>query len=90
MRLVRVDKNRMIDVPETYNEGADMLRAAMNGFHDARGHNLTRASVAARVAYGLFGEHFMAADPTCALVWLLLEICRRKGAGLDGLEKPRR
>ena len=52
----------------------------MNGFHDARGHNLSRQSVAARVAYGLFGERFTAANPTDALIWLLPEICRRKGA----------
>ena len=90
MQLVRVDKNRQVEVPQTWAEGEAMLRAAMNGYHDARGHNLARASVAARVAYGLFGEHFMAADPTSALVWLLRRICERQGAGLDGLEKPRR
>jgi hypothetical protein len=90
VKLVRVDKNRQVEVPTSWAEGEAMLRAAMNGYHDARGHNLARASVAARVAYGLFGEHFLAADPTSALVWLLKEICRRKGAGLDSLEKPRR
>ena len=89
MRLVRVDKNREVEVPTTWREGEEMLTQAMNGYHYARGHNLARQSVAARVAYGLFGERFLAADPTSALVWLLREICLRKGCGLDGLEKPR-
>ena len=90
MRTVKVDKNREVEVPTTYAEGEKILAAAMNGFHDARGHNLSRQSVAARVAFGLFGERFMAANPTDALIWLLQEICHRKGAGLDQLEAPRR
>jgi hypothetical protein len=32
----------------------------------------------------------MAPDPTIGLLFLLQEVCRRKGAGLDGLEMPRR
>jgi hypothetical protein len=84
MRTVRVDKNREVEVPSSWKEGEKMLLAAMNGYHDARGHNLARASVAARVAFGMFGEHFLAADPTSALVWLLRRICERRGAGLDG------
>jgi hypothetical protein len=90
MRIVRVDKNREVEVPTMWREGEEMLTDAMNSYHDARGHNLARQSVAARVAYGLFGERFLAADPTSALVWLLREICKRKGAGLDGLEKRRK
>jgi hypothetical protein len=89
MKLIRIDKNREVEVPESYAEGETMLAAAMNGYHDARGHNLSRQSVAARVAYGLFGERFMAVNPTDALIWLLKEICKRRGAGLDGLGKPR-
>ena len=54
----------------------------MNAYHDRRGGNLERASAAARVAFGLFGERFLAADPTDALVFLMQEICKRKGAGL--------
>jgi len=83
MRTVRVDKNREVEVPGSWKEGEEMLIAAMNSYHDRRGHNLTRASVAGRVAYGLFGAHFLAADPTSALVWLLRRICERRGAGLD-------
>jgi hypothetical protein len=90
MRTVRVGNGRIAEVPETYTEGLKMLTAIMNGYYDKRGRNLARQSTAARVAYGLFGEHFMAADPTIALVYLLMEVCRRKGAGLDELEKPRR
>ena len=91
MKYARVGKNRIIvEVPESYAEGLTMLTQVMNGYHDRRGGNLARQSAAARVAYGLFGEHFMAADPTSALVWLLRRICERQGAGLDGLEKPRR
>ena len=41
MRVVRVDKNRRVEVPTTYAEGENLLAAAMNGFHDARGHNLS-------------------------------------------------
>ena len=89
MRTVRVDKNREVEVPETYGEGLDMLDHAMGRYYDKRGGNVARVSAASRVAFGLFGEHFMAGDPTDALVFLLQEICRRRGAGLDGLEKPR-
>jgi hypothetical protein len=88
MRTVRVDKNRRVEVPTSWKEGEAMLLAAMNGYHDARGHNLARASVAGRVAYGLFGAHFLAADPTSALIWLLRRICERRGAGL-GEPEPR-
>jgi hypothetical protein len=90
MKVVRVGNGRIAEVPETYPEALKMLTAIMNGYYDKRGRNLARQSVVARVAYGLFGERFMAADPTIALVYLLQEICKRQGAGLDGLEKPRR
>jgi hypothetical protein len=90
MRIVRSSDGRIVEAPETYGEGLDMLTHAMGRYYDKRGGNIARMSCASRVAFGLFGEHFMAADPTDALVYLLQEICRRKGAGLDGLEKPRR
>jgi hypothetical protein len=83
MRVMKIDKNRAIEVPDTYAEGFEMLTASMNNFHDRRGGNLERASVAGRVAFGLFGERFLAADPTIALVFLLQEICKPKGAGLE-------
>ena len=83
MRTVRVDKNRTADVPTTWAEGERMIEHALGSFHDGRGGNLVRQSVAARVAFGLFGERFLAADPTDALVFLLQEICKRKGAGLN-------
>jgi hypothetical protein len=90
VRVVRVGNGRIAEVPETYAEGPKMLTAAMNGYYDKRGGNLARQLAAARVAYGLFGAGSMAADPTVALIYLLQEICRRRGAGLDGLEKLRK
>lgn len=67
-----------------------MLEQAMNPYQDRRGGNLERLSCAARVAFWIVGERLLAPDPTTALIFLLQEVCRRKGAGLDGLEKPRR
>jgi hypothetical protein len=90
MRTARIGNGREAEVPETYSEGLKMLTAVMNGYYDKRGRNLARQSAASRVAYGLFSERFLAADPTSALVHLLMEVCRRKGAGLDTLEKPRK
>jgi hypothetical protein len=91
MKYARIGKNRiLVEVPTDYAEGLKMLTAAMNGYYNKRGGNLARQSAAARVAYGLFGARSMAADPTIALIYLLQEICRRKGAGLDALEKPRK
>ena len=89
VKTVGVNK-REAEVPETWDEGFDMLVQTMDAYQNRRGGNVERLSVAARVAFGLFGERFLAADPTSALVWLLLEVCRRRGAGLDSLEKPRR
>jgi hypothetical protein len=90
VRIVRFHNSREAAVPKSWDEGFDMLVQTMNAYQDRRGGNLARQSAAARVAYGLFGERFMAADPTDAIVFLVQEICRRKGAGLDGLEKLRR
>jgi hypothetical protein len=81
---------REMDIPETYAEALSMLDATMNPYQDRRAGNLERISVAARVAFWIVGERFFAPDPTVALIYLMQEICRRKGAGLDGLEKPRR
>jgi hypothetical protein len=89
MRIVQVNK-REVEVPDTYAEALSMLDAAMNPYHDRRGGNVERLSVASRVAFWIVGERFVAPDPTIALIYLLQEVCRRKGAGLDGLEKPRR
>jgi hypothetical protein len=90
MRIVRFGDGREAEVPETYAEGLEMLAKTMNAYQDRRGGDLERMSCTSRVAFGLFGARFMAADPTDAVIYLLQEICRRKGAGLDGLEKPRR
>ena len=87
MRYVRVDKNREVEVPETYAEGEKMLTNALGAFYDGRGKNLNRLSVAVRVAHGLFGQQLMAGDPTLALLYLLQRICIRKGAGLDNLKE---
>jgi hypothetical protein len=89
MRTVRVDKNREAEVPTTWVEGERMLTHALGAYYDGRGKNLARLSVASRVAYGLFGEKFLAGDPTLALLYLLQRICIRKGAGLDNLKAPR-
>jgi hypothetical protein len=83
MKTVRFAHDRETDVPETWDESHDMLTHATTGFYDERGGNLKRLSFAARVAYGMFGEQFMAGDPTMALIYLLQRICEREGAGLD-------
>lgn len=83
MRLVRVDKNREVEVPTTWAEGEAMLTNALGAIYDGRGKNLARLSIASRVAYGLFGKEMLAADPTLALLFLLQRICRKKGAGLN-------
>jgi hypothetical protein len=90
MRLVRVDKNRQAEVPTTWIEAERMIASALGAYYDARGQNLARLSVAARVAHGLFGQQLMAADPTLALLYLLQRICIRRGAGLDNLKERRR
>jgi hypothetical protein len=89
MRTVRFS-NRDAEVPTTWQEGEEMLTASLNRYFDKRGGNLERMSCAARVAFAFFGERFLAPDPTTALIFLLQEICKRKGAELDGLERPRR
>jgi hypothetical protein len=89
MRIVRFS-NRESEVPDPWDEGFDMLVQTMNAYQDRRGGNLERMSCAARVAFGLFGERFLAPDPTIALIYVMQEVCKRRGAGLEGLERPRR
>jgi hypothetical protein len=83
MKLVRIDKNRKVEVPETYAEGEAMITHALGRYYDARGRNLARLSIAARVAHGMFGAQLMSPDPTTTLLFLLQRICIRGGAGLD-------
>jgi len=90
MKIVRVGNYRECEIPTDWKEAEALLTRVRGAYYDGRGRNLARQSAAARVAYGLFGAHFLASDPTDALTSLLLEICKRQGAGLEGLEKPRR
>ena len=90
MRVVRVDKNREVEVPVTWPEGEAMITHALGAYYDGRGKNLARLSIAARVAHGLFGRQLMAGDPTLALLYLMQWICIRKGAGLDNLKERSR
>lgn len=84
MRTAYVGKNKLeVDVPETWKEAEDMLTHALGPYYDKRGHNTARLSIIARVAHGMFGEKFMASEPTIALLYLLQKICQKKGAGLD-------
>jgi hypothetical protein len=83
MKVVRVGNGRETETPQNWAEGEAMLTSALGAYYDDRGKNLARLSIAARVAFGLFGARFMAPDPTTALLYVLQELCRRKGAGLD-------
>jgi hypothetical protein len=40
MRVVRVDKNREIEVPETWHEGEKMITNALGAYYDGRGRIL--------------------------------------------------
>ena len=85
MKVVRVDKNREVEVPTTWTEGEAMLINALGAYYDGRGKNLARLSIASRVAHGLFGQQLLAADPTFALLYLLSISCNEyafaKGPG---------
>lgn len=83
MRMVRVDKNRGVEVPETWREGERMITEALGPYYDDRGQNVMRLSIAARVAHGMFSERWLSPNPTTTLLYLLQNICQRKGAGLD-------
>jgi hypothetical protein len=89
MKIVPINK-RECEIPTDWREGEEMLTHVMGPYFDKRGGNVERMSCAARVAFAFFAEHFMAPDPTAALIFLMMEICKRRGAGLDGLEKARR
>jgi hypothetical protein len=90
MRTVKADRYRDIEIPETWKEAEALITHSLGGYNDRRGGNVARHSVAARVAFAMFGEKYMAADPVSALMFLLQEICRREGAGLQSLEPPRK
>lgn len=83
MRVVRVGKSSEAEVPTTWSEGEAMIANALGAYYDGRGKNLARLSIAARVIHGMFGRKYMAAEPTLALLYLVQEICRRKGSGLE-------
>ena len=90
MKLVPVDKNRSVEVPETWREAEDMLTHALGSYYDERGRNIMRLSIAARVVHGMFGSQFMAPDPTTSLLFLLRRLCERKGAGLNATGTDRK
>ena len=80
MRTVRItsggpDKNRSrtADVPDTWEEGVEMLQRALDPFYEARGSNSMRSAIAGRVALGLF--HPESPNPTIALLKTMLEFC---------------
>jgi|GEM_PF-3913398 hypothetical protein len=73
---------REVEVPENWKEALDMLEHSMKNYNERRGGNNERMSVACRVAFGMFNPHGLIPDPTHALMYLMMEICKRKGAGL--------
>lgn len=81
MRNVRVGNGRIFEVPDTWAEGEEMITKSMR-YNQGRGSNLALQATCAQVAYGLFGDAFLAADPTQALCYLMQRICEREGAGL--------
>ena len=82
MRTVRVGNGRIFEVPDTWAEGEKMITKAMKN-QEGRGSNLVLQAVCSQVAYGLFGDAYLAADPTQALCFVMQRICHEKGAGLD-------
>ena len=83
MKLVLVDKNWSVEVPETWREAEDMLTHALGSYYDERGRNIMRLSIVARVAHGMFGDKWMSPNPSTTLLYLLQRICQLKGASLD-------
>jgi hypothetical protein len=73
---------REAEVPETWDEAYGMLKNCMDPYNDSRGRNTTRVSIATRVAFGMFNNGLIP-EPTIALIYLMMKICQRKGAGLD-------
>jgi hypothetical protein len=82
MKIVNVGNGRRYEVPTTYAEGERMINDALR-FYDRRGGNLGMQSVCSRVAYGLFCDQELTADPTQALAYLIQRLCIRKGAGVE-------
>ena len=78
MRWVTVGNGRVYEVPDNWAEAEALLTLAMK-YNTGRGSNAPLVSVCSRIAYGMFGEGFMAADPTEALCRLIQQICRQKG-----------
>ena len=89
MRMVMVNRRETV-IPDTWEDAARMLEDALDPYWDQRGRNMERMSVAARVAYGMFGEQYTAPDPTTALISMLQAIAERKGAGLHASTDPRK
>lgn len=83
MKVVRVGNGREAEIPTSWSEAESMVTSALGPYYDERGRNIMRLSIAARVAHGMFGQKFMAADPTMSLLYLLQKLCQKKGAGLD-------
>jgi len=77
MRIVRVGNGRECEVPDSWAEAEAMITLAMK-YNEGRGSNSSLLSACARIAYGMYGEEFMAADPTQALCYLIQQICRNK------------
>lgn len=88
MRVLKAKRVNEAEVPETWAEAERMVTAALR-YQEGRGSNLAIQSVCARVAYGMFGEIWLAADPTQALAYLVQRICQRKGAGLIDADRTR-
>jgi hypothetical protein len=83
MRFVTFGKEkRLCEVPDTWVEAEAMITKAM-AYHEGRGGNTAQRAVASAVAYGMFGEKWMCADPTQALMFLMQKICKKRGAGLE-------
>lgn len=82
MKAIRIYGREDRDFPETWAECEKLLAVMTDGFYDQRGRNTTRRSACCDVAFAMFGEQFMAADPTMAMLYLMQKIAKLKGAGL--------
>ena len=82
MKTVLVGNDRNYKVPTDWDEAEKMLTRA-RWFNKGRGSNSAVLSACVRVAFGMLQGDAIAADPTEALVNLMVRICKAKGAGLD-------
>jgi len=82
MKTIRVGNGKYYEVPTDWVEAEKMLTRA-RFFYAGRGSNSAVLSACTRVSYGLLQGNAIAADPTEALVNLMVRICKDKGAGLD-------